>query len=254
MKIDYMIIEDEFFSRERLRKMVAALRPSYSPVCQTESVEDSVAWLEGHSVDLIFADVELADNNCFEIFSRVEVRAPVIFTTAYNEYAIRAFKVNSIDYLLKPYEEHELAAAITKFETLRRSSPVPDYGRLEGLISGLAARERIVVVRGDSYIHVDMVDASHFSSEDKYTWLHTFPGKSYIIDDSLDRMEATLDRRRFFRASRNHIINIKAVGEVHKHFNGRLKLTLAATPPVEVIISARRRDDFLAWLGGNVGR
>jgi DNA-binding LytR/AlgR family response regulator len=254
MKTDYMIIEDEFFSSERLRKMISTLRPSYNMVCHTESVEESVEWLRENKVDLIFMDVELADHNCFEIFSRVDVKTPVIFTTAYNEYAIRAFKVNSIDYLLKPYEEHELAAAIEKFETLhhRPSAPPFDYGRLESLVSGFAAKKRMVIGLGNSFITVDMADVSHFFSEDKYTYLHTFAGKSHIIDESLGQMEAQLDRKQFFRASRNYIVNIEAIGEVHKHFNGRLKLNLNTKPSVEIIISAQRRDDFFAWLGGDM--
>jgi DNA-binding LytR/AlgR family response regulator len=254
MKIDYMIIEDEFFSSERLRKMVAELRPSYNLVCRAESVEESVAWLKERRADLIFMDVELADHNCFEIFSRVEVKTPVIFTTAYNEYAIRAFKVNSIDYLLKPYEEHELAAAIDKFETLhhRPSAPPFDYGRLESLVAGFAAKNRMVIGLGNSFITVEMADVSHFFSEDKYTYLHTFAGKSHIINESLGQMETQLSRKQFFRASRNYIVNIKAIGGVHKHFNGRLKLNLNTKPPVEIIISAQRRDELLAWLGGDI--
>lgn len=251
MKRDYMIIEDEFFAFERLRGMISEVRPAWSLTCHAESVDESVAYLSAHKPDLVFMDIELADQNCFEIFSRIDVPVPVIFITAYNEYAIRAFKVNSIDYLLKPLERGELVAAIEKFD-LRMAPALPDYGALQELIQGSSAKERIVVSRGDSFICVETADVAFFFSEDKYTSLCTFAGQTYIIDDSLNRLETGLSRRQFFRASRSHIINIKAIREVRKHFNGRLKLILNVETPSggEVLISAARRDEFLLWLGG----
>lgn len=253
MKRNYMIIEDEFLSSERLRAMVAEIAPSYDLVCSAESVKEALPLLRKHPLDLIFMDVELTDGDCFEIFSHVKVDTPVIFTTAYNEYAIRAFKVNSVDYLLKPLEKAELGKAIDKFETVYGADRRPvDYDRIKNLIAGYGSKNRIVINRGDSFLYVDVDDVAYFLSEDKYTYLHTFSGKSHIVDDSLSQLEGKLDPRRFFKASRNHIVNIRAVGEVRRHFHGRLKLYLSTDPPAEVIISAARRDEFLLWLGGEV--
>lgn len=253
MKLDYMIIEDEFLSSERLRVMIAELRPSYNFVCQTETVDESVEYLKFNKVDLIFVDIELADYSCFEIFSRIKVDTPVIFTTAYNEYAIRAFKVNSIDYLLKPLEKNELMTAIEKFESVRiPAGDVLNYDKLKNMISGYDTKERILISRGDNFLYVDIAETTHFSSEEKYTYLHTFSGHSHITDHSLNQLEAMLDRKSFFRVSRNHIVNIKAVKEVRKYFNGRLRLRLCSSPAVEIIISSARREGFLKWLGGEI--
>ncbi|MDR2891129.1 MAG: LytTR family DNA-binding domain-containing protein [Alistipes sp.] len=268
MTMEYMIVEDEFLSFERLRGMVSELRPGWRLTYRAESVEESVAWLGDHTPGLVFMDIELADQNCFEIFSRTGIDSPVIFTTAYNEYAIRAFKFNSVDYLLKPLDRRDLAAALDKFDRLSSQS-VPDYAALSRLISGPQTKERIIVGRGDSFICVETADAALFVSEEKYTSLVTFAGQSYIIDDSLNQLEGQLDRRQFFRASRGHIVNIKAIREVRKHFNGRLKLLLntgggavgvsglqgaAGSAGSDIIISAARREEFFRWLGGEVGR
>lgn len=251
MTIKYLIVEDEERASEMLIEAIASIRPDYMPIGVCVSVAETVTLLKKHSPDLIFMDIELADGNCFDIFKLCDVDTPVIFATAYNDYATQAFKVNSIDYILKPVDSEDLTIAIEKFESRReRTREQFDYRKLEGLLSGRKKRNRILISKGDTYKYMDMSDVAFFSVEDKYIFLHTFSGESHITDYTLTRLEDSLKEEDFFRLSRNHIVNICAVGEIAKYFNWRLKVTLNVPDSPEIIVSAARRDDFLNWVGG----
>ena len=189
----------------------------------------------------------------FEIFEQCPVDLPVIFTTAYDEYAIKAFKVNSIDYLLKPIEESDLEAALCKFErnsALR--SAAPEYRQLE--LGYLAAnkKNRFLVQVGDTFRYVETPDVAFFYSEDKLTYLHLFSGKRYIISYSLDQLEGMLDRDVFFRVSRSCISNIRSIRKSSRYFGSRLKLYFEPECPHEVLVSRSRVADFLKWVDGVV--
>lgn len=246
----YLIVEDERFAYEELKRMMTELRPGYSLDKRTKTVVDTIAFLKTSAVDLILMDIRLADGNCFEIFSHVEVSTPVIFTTAYDEHAIKAFKLNSIDYLLKPFDEKELESALTKFENIfHNHSHQADPKNFEQLFS-VKTKNRFLISKGENYHYVETADIAHFYSEDGVVFLHTFQDKRHIINYTLDQLEQQLENRLFFRVSRNCIGNVKAIENVAKYFNSRLQLSFSPSCPHEVLVSRVRVPDFLKWMDG----
>jgi DNA-binding LytR/AlgR family response regulator len=249
--IKYLIVEDERFAYEEIKRMVERIRPDYQLSGRTETVSQTVLFLKNNPVDLILQDIRLADGSCFEIFQQIPVSTPVIFTTAYDEHAIRAFKVNSIDYLLKPIEEVDLLAALNKFEQLHNArQPAFDYKKLEEALIGSHKKNRFLTQIGDTYNYVDIAEIAFFYSEDKVVFLHTFSNKRYIIDYTLTQIEQLLDEKIFFRASRNCIANIASIKKISKYFNSRLKLAFQPDCPHEVMVSRERVSDFLKWVDG----
>ncbi len=248
----YLIVEDERFAYEEVKRMFEQLRPDYELVKRTETVGQTVLFLKNNPVDLILMDIQLADGSCFDIFEQIPISTPIIFTTAYDEYAIRAFKVNSIDYLLKPIEEADLLAALNKFEqlhTVRQS--VFDYRKMEAAVIGsYRKKNRFLVQVGDVYSYINTTEIAFFYSEDKAVFLHTFSNKRYIVNPTLSQIEQQLDEKIFFRVSRNCIVNIGTVKKISKYFNSRLKLTLQPECPHETLISRERVSDFLKWVDG----
>jgi two-component system response regulator LytT len=246
----YLIVEDERFASEELKRMMVKLRPDYQLEKQTNTVIDTISFLKHNEVDLILMDIRLADGNCFEIFNHVDLTTPVIFTTAYDEHAIKAFKLNSIDYLLKPFDEQELEAALTKFETIFHHHPKQlSPQNVEHLLL-LKTKNRFLISKGENYNYVETGDVAHFYSEDGVVFLHTFKDRRFIINYTLDQLEQQLDIRLFFRVSRNCIANVKAIENVSKHFNSRLKLTFSPECPRDVLVSRIRVPDFLKWMDG----
>nr|WP_295927539.1 LytTR family DNA-binding domain-containing protein [uncultured Dyadobacter sp.] len=246
----YLIVEDERFAYEELKRMMTELRPGYSLERRTKTVVDTIAFLKTFEVDLILLDIRLADGSCFEIFNHVEVATPVIFTTAYDEHAIKAFKLNSIDYLLKPFDEQELEAALNKFENIFHQEPSkPDARKFEQLLSA-KTKNRFLIAKGENYHYVETADIAHFYSEDGVVFLHTFHNQRHIINYTLDQIEQQLDNRLFFRVARNCIGNVKAIENVTKYFNSRLQLSFLPPCPHEVLVSRVRVPDFLKWMDG----
>jgi len=248
----YLIVEDERFAYEELKRMMAKLRSGYLLEKQTKTVIDTIGFLKTSSVDLILMDIRLADGNCFEIFNHVKVNTPVIFTTAYDEHAIKAFKLNSIDYLLKPFDEKELEAALIKFENIFHNHHyITDPKRFEQILP-VKTKNRFLISKGDNYHYIETTDIAHFYSEDGVVFLHTLHDKRYIINYTLDQLEQQVDSRLFFRVSRNCIANVKAIESVNKYFNSRLKLSFVPACPHEVLVSRVRVPDFLRWMDGIV--
>lgn len=243
----YLIVEDERLAYEEIRRMMRKLRPAYDFAGWAESVEQAVCLLKAEKFDLLIIDISLSDGMSFEIFEQYPVEIPVIFTTAYDEYALDAFRVNSIDYLLKPIGERELDAALGKFE--RRCclrSATLEYRSLEAdFLSG--KKNRFLVQTGDTFRPVATSDIAFFYSEEKYTYLHLFSGSRYIISYTLDRLEQMLDPEQFFRVSRNCIANIRSIHRISKYFAGRLLLHFQPKCPHEIIVSRSRAEDFLRW-------
>lgn len=249
--IKYLIVEDERFAYDEMKRMIDKLRPNYQLINWTETVIQTIDFLQQNSVDLILLDIRLSDGSSFDIFEQISVSIPIIFTTAYDEYAIRAFKVNSIDYLLKPIDEADLIAALEKFERNRAITPIiPEYKKLEDVLMQNRKKNRFLIQVGDSYHYIDTSDVAYFYSEEKVIFLHTFSNKRYIIDYTLDQIERMLDEKVFFRASRNCITNIRSIKKISKYFNSRLKLTLEPNCPHEVLVSRVRVTDFLSWVDG----
>lgn len=250
--MNYLIVEDERFAYEELKRMMAKLRPDYLLETRTKTVIDTIRFLKGSHVDLILMDIRLADGNCFEIFNHVKVSTPVIFTTAYDEHAIKAFKLNSIDYLLKPFDEKELEAALIKFENIfHNDSYKTSAGNFEQLLA-LKTKNRFLISKGENYHYIETTDVAFFYSEEGVVFLHTFQNKRYVINYTLDQLEQQLDIRLFFRVSRNCVGNLKAIDNVARYFNSRLKLSFSPECPHEVLVSRVRVPDFLKWMDGIV--
>lgn len=249
----YLIIEDERFAYEELKRMMNVVRPDYELCGWASSVEQAIQLVSNLQVDLMLVDIRLSDGDSFEIFEHIKSTTPIIFTTAYDEYALRAFKLNSIDYLLKPVDEKELDAALSKFENLQCVHPgSAGYEHLRNDYMRGGTKNRFLIQIGDAYEYVETAAVAFFYSEDKFTYLHRFDGKRYIISYSLDQLEAILNSEIFFRASRNCICNIKSIYRMTKYFAGRIKVTCKPECPHEIIVSRNRAGSFLNWVNGKV--
>jgi len=249
----YLLVEDERFAYEEMKRMMEKLRPDYRLEGWTKTIGQTIHFLQQHTVDLILLDIRLADGSCFEIFEQMDVRTPVIFTTAYDEHAIRAFKVNSVDYLLKPIEEPDLQAALRKFEEYRLAqSPLAEYKKLEQVFMGNSRKNRFLIQKGDTYHYIETADIAFFYSEDKVVFLHTCQDKRYIVNYTLDQIEQLLDEKDFFRVSRNCIARINSIRKISRYFNSRLKLEFRPNCPHEVLVSRVRVPDFLKWIDGMI--
>ncbi len=246
----YLIVEDERLAYEELKRMMIRLRPDYILEKQTKTIVDTIRFLKRSEVDLMLLDIRLADGTSFEIFNHIEITTPVIFTTAYDEHAIRAFKLNSIDYLLKPFEEQELETALAKFESIfaDKTNRQPSVN-LENLLP-IKTKNRFLISKGDNYHYIETKHIAHFYSEEGVVFLHGFNNKRYIINYTLDQLEQQLDNRLFFRVSRNCVANVGAIQKVTRHFNSRLKLSFLPECPHEVLVSRIRVPDFLKWMDG----
>ena len=249
----YLIIEDEPLSQEELVRMLKALDPNFMLLASIDSVKQSIEWFNtNEQPDIVFMDIHLSDNICFEIFNKVEITAPVIFTTAYDQYAIEAFKTNGIAYLLKPIEEDELIAALKKFRTLTNTNIELSsiHSHIQQLSTLNSYKERVLAKVGDNYQHVAMQDVAYFYSEDHYTFVATKDKQRYIINYTLDTLVEQINPQQFFRISRQFIVNINAINNISKHFNGRLKITVNPSFSEDIYVSRNRVQTFLAWLDG----
>lgn len=249
--IHYIIIEDERYAYDELKRMISKLRPDYSLRGWAQSVDQAVELVARGGFDLIVTDIRLSDGLCFDVFERQPTNAPVVFTTAYDEYALKAFSLNSIDYLLKPVDEIDLQDALNKLEmNMIVSTASPRFANMAHTYLSQTRKNRFLIRMGDTFRYVLTADTAFFYSEDKTTWLSTFAGKRHIIDYSLDYIEPLLDSDMFFRISRNCIANIQSVGRVSRYFGGRLSVSFTPECPVEAIVSRSRADAFLRWMGG----
>ncbi len=252
--MNILIIEDEALAARRLKNLLLEYDPDINILDVIDSVEDAVFWFKDHpQPDLIFMDIMLADGQSFEIFEHAEVKTPVIFTTAFDEFAIQAFKVNSIDYLLKPVEPQLLDGAMRKFHSMH---PASDNFKaiIESLISGRSAeikpqyRNRFLVKQGDKFIPISITEVAYFSFEDKLSFLNTSGNKRYILDYTLDELDKMLDPNLFFRLNRQYITSFSTVMSVHNYFNGKLKVYVDPEVSSGIIVSKNRANQFKQWL------
>jgi len=247
-----LIIEDEQPAARRLKKLVNALDDSIEIIDVIDSVEDAVAWFKNYDEpDLAFFDIQLADGLSFSIFEQVEIKCPVIFTTAYDQYAIKAFKVNSIDYLLKPIDPAELDNAWQKYQSLDKESS-PDLAKMVAAFQSMnqkkTYKERFLIKKGDGYKYLTVKEIAYFLSDGGLTFLIDKNGKRFIVDDKLDALENSLDPRQFYRINRKFIIGENAVSKISNYFNSRLKLELSPKSEEEVIVARDRVSSFKGWL------
>ncbi len=253
-----LLVEDEKLAAERLSLLLLKLDSSVAVVGCTESVRKTVEWLKSNEApDLIFLDIQLADGLSFEIFEKVKVSTPIIFTTAYDEYAIKAFKVNSLDYLLKPIDEEDLQAALTKYRQWnppQKNEPGPATTitpeKFETLMNmlGRTYKERFVIKVGDHLRSVEVKDADHFASQEKATYLQTKEGKRFIVDFTLDQVEALVDPARFFRINRKYLVAFSAIRDIVAWSNSRLRIVLHNSDDFEVIVAREKVNAFKEWL------
>lgn len=245
-----LIIEDEKPAASRLEKLLTPHFPEVEFPENLDTISKAVRWFgENAAPDLIFCDIQLADGISFEIFEKVKVTAPVIFTTAFDQYAIRAFQVNAIDYLLKPIDPAELARAVDKFKA-SQVRPVLDLELLKGLLlpEKKSFKNRFLVRFGEKIQSVPVEDAAFFFSEERVTFLQTFSGKKFVLDSTLEQIEAAVDPGLFFRINRKYLSRVEAVEEVLTYSNSRLKIKLKNSTDQDILISREKVSEFKAWL------
>jgi two-component system response regulator LytT len=245
------IIEDEALAAERLEKLIKELTPEAQIMIKLQSVAGSVEWLKDNTPDLIFLDIQLSDGVSFSIFDQIKNNIPVIFTTAYEEYAIRAFKLNSIDYLLKPIRANELRQSLEKFQTLKKPAS-PNFEQLLKMLQNKeeSYKKRFMVKYGQVLQKVEVEDIAYFYAMEKSVFLTTFKNEMLAIDYTLDKLLPIVDPKKFFRINRKMIINIKAIKRMYAYSRSRIKLDLTPPEPkkIEALVSIERTTDFKNWI------
>lgn len=249
MKI--LIIEDETAAARRLRKMITDIVKEADILDVIDSVTSAVKWFKNHpQPDLVFMDVHLADDNCFEIFKQVELNCPVIFTTAFDEYAIRAFEVNAIAYLMKPVKNTDLESALRKYQKLMAGPSQYDYQRLLESIhtDSSGYQKRLLLKIGQTIRAVAITDIAYFYTHDKIVTIVTSENRKYPADYTLDQLEKMLDPKLFFRINRQFIVSSKAIREMYVISKSRVKINLDPSIDAETAVSAERVSNFKKWL------
>ena len=249
-----LIIEDEEPAFKRLQKMLKELEPDHTLLNQIVSVSSAVKWFkENDPPDLIISDIQLADGISFEIFKQVDIKCPVIFTTAYDQYAVEAFKVNSIDYLLKPVKKEELETAVNKYKSRSavNAEPAVDINKLLQALQpgGTNYKKRFVVRYGEHIKTIDTEEVVYFYTEDKATFLCTKDARRFVVDFNLDTLDSVLDPKIFFRINRQYIISIHSIAEMFAYSKSRVLIKLNPPAKHETIVSTERSADFKRWLG-----
>jgi len=245
-----LILEDETLAADKLEATLMELQPECQVVSRIKSISSAVEWLESNPhPDLIISDIRLLDGLCFEIFAKVKVENPVIFTTAYDQYAIRAFEVNSIDYLLKPVQKDKLKTALAKLQ-LPKDPPFPDYNDVLNFIKSnkTSYKSRFMIRLGQRIVAVPSEKIAYFYSESKLTYIVNLDGKKFPLDQPLDELIDLLDPKRFFRANRQFIVAFDSIAEIHPYFKGRIKIVLQPKSDEEIVISSDRTPEFKKWI------
>ena len=247
-----IIIEDEQFAAERLEQLLKETAPEVNIIARLGSVRESVKWLLRNKADLIFLDIQLSDGISFSIFEQVAVRTPIIFTTAYDQYAIKAFKLNSISYLLKPIRKKELEESLNKFHELRTAFSI-DFDALMAGIKGTGPqyKERFLVQIGNKIKRVETSEIAYFYAMEKIVFMKTFDDDSWPLDFSLDKLELMIDPERFFRSNRKYLVNVDAIKEMIAWSRSRVKLILnpKTNDELDAIVSIERSPGFKKWMG-----
>ncbi|RKF04659.1 LytTR family two component transcriptional regulator [Tenacibaculum lutimaris] len=253
--LDVVIIEDEDLAASSLENLLLKSPYSISVKKRLESVEDSIVWLQNNTCDLILSDIHLGDGYSFEIFEKLKTSTPIIFTTAFDEYAIKSFQFFAIDYLLKPYSEEALQKAIEKYVGLNEDKGYSD--KLEQLLLQMSSKindqkekERFLVSKGNLSISIKREDVAYFMAQGKYLFLFTFDNESYLYDGTISSLEEELSEKYFFKINRKYIIQHSAIKNISKYSNNRIKIDLQSDLNVEeiLLVSAQRIKDFKNWL------
>lgn len=240
-----IIIEDEPLAVSELENILNEIVPDIKIVARLDSVRESVRWLQGNQADLIFSDIHLGDGQSFDIFRQVDVKSPVIFITAYDEYALQAFKNQGVGYILKPFDREEIRLVLEKVRNW-----FGEQYSLAPVEMNTTYQERFLVQMGARIKSVPVTDVAYFMADGKYLMLYTFEGNGYILDQTMGGLEGKLDPKCFFRINRKFIINYLAIKDMVRYSNSRIKIVLSTAIPdnAEVIVSTERMRDFKEWL------
>ncbi|MGQ8870355.1 LytR/AlgR family response regulator transcription factor [Myroides sp. TSA_177.3] len=246
-----LIVEDEERNANKLMRLLHQIDPTIEVLAVVEGIQSAVSWLQSHAdPDLIFMDIRLEDGLCFEIFEQIQVNIPVIFTTSYDEYALKAFKVNSIDYLMKPVQEEDLVQALAKYKSLNPAGLNDSIQHILGSLNKkeIVYRSRFLIPYKDGFKTVKVEEIDYIYSELKITHLVLKDKSEIIIGQTMEEVEEELDPLVFFRANRQHILHIDSIHNIQNYYNGKLKVTLVQDPQREIIISREKSPLFKNWL------
>lgn len=246
-----LIVEDESLAAEKLQSMLKETDPSIQVLAHTGSITETVRWLMHHTADLIFLDIQLSDGLSFSVFEQISVNTPVIFTTAYDQYAIKAFQLNSIAYLLKPIRQTDLAESLKKYQSLKAAYSI-DFESLMATIQGKdpGFKKRFLIQIGDKIRKVEVADVAYFFALEKGVYLRTKQGHTYPLEYTLDKLEGILDPSVFFRINRKYIVQMDSIKSMLAWSRSRVKLELTPTADddMETIVSIDRAAAFKNWL------
>lgn len=249
-----LIIEDEPQAAQRLEKLLQELVPGADILAKIDTVKKAVQWLSANTPPaLILMDIQLADGISFQIFDQHTVTSPVIFTTAYDEYALKAFKVNSIDYILKPVDKEELQAALQKLHNMVRNAPAGNQALLDNIHEAVRMltkkhKTRFVIKVGEHLKTIETSSILYFYSQEKTTFCHTADNRNLILDFTLEQLEELLDPEKFFRINRKYLVSAGAINDIVSYTNSRLKLILRDSPDNDIIVARERVQEFRDWL------
>lgn len=245
-----LIIEDEPRAASQLQNLLTSSNFKYQLLGIIDTVEDAIAWFQKHDPpELVFMDIQLADGLSFEIFQSVNVEAPIIFTTAFDQYAIQAFKVNSVDYLLKPIQQEDLDIALDKFIKSNQPATIDPtiFKQLLSSLNPTAKRDGILVKEGNGFVQLMMTDIFYFYSEDSMTFGVT-KDKRYIINETFEQLYQSLDHNQFYKINRGQIISKKSIQKIEPYFNHRVKLSILNPRDQEFICSRQKTSELKLWL------
>jgi DNA-binding LytR/AlgR family response regulator len=257
--MNILIVEDEDLAVKKLKKTLFSIDETANVVGEADSIKTTVSWLENNpSPDLILMDIELADGQSFEIFNHVSVKSPVIFITSYDEYALKAFKVNSVDYLLKPVQKEDLQSALEKYKQMKKVYAEKETSSIsiDALVKELQQklqtkdyRKRFLVKHGQKLVSVEVDEIAYFFSDGRLNFFKTFDNRKFVVDYTMDELNEMLDPDQYFRISRSFFISVNSVAQIHDYFGNRLMLQLKPESDKEAIVSREKVSDFKNWLG-----
>ncbi len=254
-----LIIEDEDLAVKKLKKTLQQIDPNIEVAGTADSISTSVEWLQNNpQPDLILMDIELSDGQSFQIFNLVEIKSPVIFTTSYDEFALKAFKVNSVDYLLKPVQKDELELALDKLAKMKKNFSAPQQSdlnisslvkELQQTLQNKEYRKRFLVKHLQKLISIDIENIAYFFSDEKLSFFKTFDDKKYIIDYTIDEIEGMIDPKQYFRINRAFLVSIKSIDQISDYFGNRLKLAMKPAIDKEVLVSREKLTEIKQFMG-----
>jgi len=259
--MNILIVEDEDLAVKKIQKTLLSVDDKARVVGVTDSIRSTVEWLQQNAApDLILMDIELADGQSFEIFKLTDIKSPVIFTTSYDEYALKAFKVNSIDYLLKPVQKEELQAALDKYKEMKRSfgskESEAEEVRLDSLLKELRSRletkeyrQRFLVKHGQKLVSIEINEIAYFFSDGRLNFFKTVDNRKFVVDYTMDELEDMVDPKQYFRISRSFYVSVGCIDKIEEYFGNRLILTLKPIVDKEALVSREKVTDFKKWMG-----